>query len=93
MAERKVQVPFPTPASPLRSGSDVPTLESVERWTEVKLEDGTLLRVKPSVISAIRIDGEFDQEGNPMYAIKVQPMLIVVAPEHMKKPKSGAPVQ
>jgi hypothetical protein len=93
MAERKVQVPFPLPTSPLKSGYEVVAIESTERWTEVNLEDGTILRVKPSVLSAIRIDNEYDAEGNPMYAVKVQPAMTVVSPDHLKKPKTDVPVQ
>ena len=75
-------------------GSEVPIIESTERWTELRLEDGTILRVKPNVLSAVRIDDNYDQDGNPLYAIKgSQTMTIVSTPEHLRKSNKGAKVQ
>jgi hypothetical protein len=68
-------------------GFEVPVLESTERWTEVKLEDGSILRIKPSVISAVRVPEQFDNDGNPMYALKATNQMVVAeAPEHLKRP-------
>lgn len=75
MAERKIKVPFPDPNAPggvtMVDGNEVAVTESTERWTELRIEDGTVMRIKPNVLSAIRIADRFDNEGNPMYAIKV----------------------
>ena len=88
--ERKVKVPAPD--GKLLDGLEVPVIESTERWTEVKLEDGTILRVKPSVLSAIRIPGQFDPEGNPMYVIKATNTLTVVeAADIHKRGESAKP--
>jgi hypothetical protein len=85
LLERKVKVAMP-PSGALVEGFDVPVVESTERWTEVKLEDGTVLRVKAGVLSAIRIPGQFDPEGNPMYALKSNIAMVVAdAPEHLKR--------
>lgn len=84
--ERKVKVPMP-PDGRIVEGFEVPVMESIERWTEIKLEDGTVLRVKPSVISAIRIPGQYDPEGNPMYALKaINAMMVAEAPAHLRRP-------
>jgi hypothetical protein len=83
--ERKVRVPIP-PDGKLVDGVEVPVLESTERWSEVKLEDGSVLRVKPVILSAVRIPGQYDPEGNPMYALKANnAMMIAEAPEHLKR--------
>ena len=93
MPERKVKVPFPTPTSPLRDGTDVPVKESIERWSEVTLEDGSVLRLKPSVLAAIRIDGEFDPEGNPMYVLRAgQLMSVVSAQPELCRPQPASKV-
>ena len=90
MPERRTKIPFPTPASPLRDGVEVGVRESTERWSEVTLEDGSVLRLKPSVFSAIRIEGEYDPDGNPMYAVKAGQVLVIAsAPETLCRPKSG----
>jgi hypothetical protein len=65
--------------------------ESTERWTEIKLDDGTALRLKPVVLEALRIDGQYDPDGNPMYALKANQVMIVVnAPDHLRKGGSGS---
>lgn len=93
MPERKVKVPFPTPNSPLRDGTDVGVKESTERWSEIILEDGTVLRLKPSVLAAIRIDGEYDPEGNPVYVLRAgQIMSAVSTPDALRRPQPGSKV-
>ena len=90
MPEKKVKIPFPTPASPLKEGVEVGVKESTERWSEITLDDGSVLRLKTSVIGAVRITGEFDPEGNPMYALKAGQVLVVAsAPDNLRKPHSG----
>ncbi|MDR3678265.1 MAG: hypothetical protein P4N24_22485 [Acidobacteriota bacterium] len=67
-------------------GERIPITESTERWTDLKLEDGTVLRVKPAIISVIRVDNRYDQEGNPMYAIQGgQIMTIASVEDHLKR--------
>jgi hypothetical protein len=67
-------------------GVEVQTTESTERWSQFSLEDGTVLRLKFTVASFIRADGHFDADGNPVYAIKGQPMInFVSVPERFKK--------
>ena len=84
MAERKVKIPIP--GKGMVDGSEVQLLESVERWTELKLEDGTVLRVKPIVTSVVRIDGQYDLQGNPMYAIQGgHAMVVGSAPDHLRQ--------
>jgi len=88
MPERRVRIPFPMPNSPVRDGSEVGVRESTERWSEVTLEDGTILRVKVTVVSAVRIDGEYDPEGNPAYAIRMNPVVATAsAPQNLKRPQ------
>ena len=86
MAEKRVKVPFPTPTSPAKDGSEVGVSESTEKWSEVTLDDGTVLRIKPTLLSAIRVDGEYDPEGNPAYLLKVQPVITIFSsPEGLRK--------
>lgn len=50
--------------------------ETVERWTEVKLADGTIMKVKLAVISAARTD-QYDTQGNPIYNFNFSPVVVV----------------
>jgi hypothetical protein len=70
----------------MAEGFDVPITESTEKWSEIHLEDGSILRIKPNVISVIRITGQYDQDGNPLYALKSsQVMTVVSAPERLRQ--------
>ncbi len=94
MGERKVKIPYPTATSGLVDGTEVSIRESTERWTEITLDDGTVIRLKPSVMSAVRIDGQFDPDGNPMYALRAgQIMLVESPPALMPNPQTEAKVQ
>ncbi len=91
MPEKKASVQLPTG---IAEGFEIPITESTEKWSEIHLEDGSVLRIKPNVISAIRITGQYDQDGNPMYALKSsQVMAVVSAPEHLRKDAKVPKVQ
>ena len=93
MAEKRVKIPFPTLTSPPMDGSEVGVAESTERWSEVTLEDGTVIRIKPSVMSAIRIDGQYDPEGNPAYAVKANHIVTIIStPSHLRRGSKDAKV-
>ncbi len=71
-------------------GRDVDGLEvrfrsNHEEWNEYVLEDGTYLRMKAVVSEIIRLNGEYDPEGNPIYIVKSANMLVVKAPDNLKK--------
>lgn len=73
------------------SGPDVRINEQTERWSDVTLDDGTVLRVKPNVFSVVRVDGEYDTDDNPLYAIRTNIVMTVASVlPHMKKGAAGA---
>lgn len=82
MAEtRKVKLPD----GRMVDGVDVAIEESVERWSDVLLKDGTRIRVKVSPIWVART-GEFDAAGNPYYSINMTPTIAITSvPDHLKK--------
>lgn len=60
--------------------------ESTERWSDVRLADGVILRIKPVIVGADRIEGEYDPEGNPTYRLKSSVIMVIEkAPEELKK--------
>ena len=84
MAERKTKVQV-VPGGPLVNGMEVPVEESTERWSEYKLEDGSVIRLKQVLMEIIRTEG-YDPEGNPMYVVKAQPIVSVVeVPDRLKR--------
>lgn len=91
MPERRTKVPFPLPSSPDRDGWEVAVRESMERWTEVTLEDGTVLRIKVTVLGAVRIDGEYDPDGNPAYVLRMNPVVTTTNSDPRLRRPANAP--
>jgi hypothetical protein len=90
MAERKIKIPFPTPNSPPVDAYEVSVSESTEKWSEITLEDGSVLRVKPNIVGAIRIPGQYDADGNPVYALKAnQTAIVTSSPPHLRRGGEG----
>jgi hypothetical protein len=85
VADRKVQVPY---NGKTVTGTVIEVDETIERASEIRLADGTRLRLKSAVITAIRIDGEYTPEGDPVYVLNAAPvMTIIEAPANLKKKK------
>ncbi|MDE0428571.1 MAG: hypothetical protein OXH98_02270 [Caldilineaceae bacterium] len=82
MLEKKVKIPF---GDRHLDAVVVPIKESTERWTDVTLEDGTLLKIKPVIAKVARAVDSYDKDGTPVYSIKVNPVVDVDAPEHLKE--------
>jgi hypothetical protein len=85
--EKMTKVQLPTGA--LADAVEVGVSESIERWTDVKLDDGSTLRIKTVILGAVRLEGQYDQEGNPMYMVKANQVMTVSAPDHLRKDGGG----
>lgn len=68
---------------------EVAVEEATERWTDLKLADGTVIRIKTIVLGVIRVEGQYDPDGNPMYQIKANQIMTATAPDHLKKGAAG----
>lgn len=80
---------IPTPQGVLE-GVDVAIKEATEKWSEVSLADGTILRIKPNVLSVTRVDGKFDSDGNPLYVLQSNQMMTVTnVPVHLREAPAG----
>lgn len=51
-----------------------------ESWNEYRLEDGTLVRVRVIMVRAVRREGQFNEQGSPMYDLEMQQIVHVDAP-------------
>ena len=57
-----------------------------ERMAEYTLEDGSLIRFIAYPTSVIRLDGQYNPDGTPIYLVLNQPLTTVVStPDHMKR--------
>ena len=69
MPDRRRRLEHPPGSGQYIEGDEVEISEVVERGTDVKLADGTFLKMKLNVIRAIRLSDQWDADGNPSYAI------------------------
>jgi hypothetical protein len=58
---------------------------NVEHWNEYLLDDGTVVRLKPVVTEVLRLEGQYDQHGNPGYIIQSTNVTAVDAPEELRR--------
>jgi len=54
----------------LSRSTEVEVVEAREAWSEYRLADGTVLRVKPIMIAITRVEGAEATTGEPVYAMK-----------------------
>lgn len=56
-----------------------------EDWNEYQLMDGTTIKMKLVVSEIFRIEGVYDDEGNPAYQIKSTNLPVVKSPDALKR--------
>jgi len=56
--------------APMPVSTEVEVLEAKEAWSEYRLADGTVLRVKPILIAVSRADDTEPATGEPVYNMK-----------------------
>jgi hypothetical protein len=85
MAETKRQIPMP-PDNKLVDAWEVPIATSTERWSEFELEDGSVIRAKVNAVGFIRIENQYDPDGNPIYAMLAQNVHVIGSvPDKLKR--------
>ncbi len=56
-----------------------------EDWNEYQLMDGSEIKMKLVVSEIFRIEGLYDNEGNPTYQIKSTNLPVVKSPDNLKR--------
>lgn len=59
--------------------------QSSEHWNQYILDDGSILKLKPIATKVLRLKGQHDQSGNPIYFIQSNNVVAVECPEELKK--------
>jgi len=59
-----------------------------EDWNEYQLMDGSEIKIKLVVSGIFRIDGMYDDEGNPVYQIKSANIAAVKSPDNLRRKPS-----
>ena len=58
-----------------------------ENWNEYLLSDGSVVKTKTVLTEVFRVIDEYDAEGNPIYVLRQGGILVVDAPEGLRKPE------
>ena len=56
-----------------------------EYWNEYLLEDGTVLRLKPIVTEVLKVIGQYDNAGNPLYIVSATNVIAIDSPDELRK--------
>ena len=54
----------------LQASSEVEVLSAREAWSEYRLADGTILRIKPIMIDVSRVSEAQTADGDPVYNMR-----------------------
>ncbi len=73
MSKNTVEIPGPDGKSV--SATPLGIVETVERFSEVKLENGQSLHIKYVPIEVFQVDGETDEDGRPLHVVKGQAII------------------
>jgi len=65
---------------------NIPITQSVEKFSELTLDDGTTLLIKTTAIRVGRVIGKYDQKGEPIYNVQSANLVAVKhCPEELRK--------
>jgi hypothetical protein len=56
-----------------------------ENWNEYLADDGTVIRMKLVVTEVLRVDGQYDAEGTPVYLVKSTNVTSISAPDELRR--------
>ena len=59
--------------------------QTTEAWNTYLLEDGSVMKLKTVVTNVVKVIGQYDNEGNPVYVVKSGNIVTVTSPEHLRR--------
>ena len=84
---RRKKIPDPTDSNRTVDVLVVPIVETQEKYSEITLQDGTTVRTKMTPLEVCRVEGRWDAEGNPVYVVKSQNLVVVDdVPDDLRRP-------
>ena len=77
--DKRVKIPTSTPDGKVefQEGTLIEVIESSEPWSEYKLSDGNVLRIKQAIMQVVKLDTK-DAAGGDMYNVQAQPVVVVI---------------
>ncbi|MBI3317349.1 MAG: hypothetical protein HYZ85_05025 [Candidatus Omnitrophica bacterium] len=59
--------------------------QASEKWNEYFLDDGSTIKMKLILKKVLKVENEFDGEGNPVYVMQSTNVTSVSAPQQLRK--------
>lgn len=59
--------------------------QASERWNEYFLEDGSVIKIKLVMAKVLRVENEYDREGNPIYITQSTNVVSVDSPKSLRR--------
>lgn len=85
MPEKKIKLPL---LGREMDATEVGILKKTEQMAEYELEDGATIRYISYPTSVLRLDGQYNPDGTPVYLVLGSPVTAVVnVPDNLKNPK------
>ena len=56
-----------------------------EHWNEYLVDDGSVIRVKLVATEVLKVQGEYDPNGNPLYVVATTNISVVSSPDQLRK--------
>lgn len=75
------------PGQPPKDAELIEVNSTNEQWSTYLLADGTLLKLKAVVTEVWRVIDAYDNDGNPQYFTKSGNLLVVNAPDELRRPE------
>ena len=77
--DQRIKIPMPTAdgKSATQEGTLVDIVESSESWSEYKLSDGNILRVKQVIMQVVKLDKKNATDVDS-YSVQAQPIVTVI---------------
>ena len=64
----------------------VPIRESTERWSDIELDDGSTIRAKLVITRVLRLEGQYDPDGIPIYVVQSMNVVTAESLDDLRKP-------
>lgn len=78
---------MPGPNGNLIEATIMPYQTGAEYWNEYLVDDGTVIKVKFVATELLKLDGQFDPTGEPMFFLQGQTIVNVSAPDNLRRGK------
>ena len=82
MPKRTIKMPY---KGRMIEAEEMIVERATEEWNTYLLDDSTVIRLKPVVLRVARIPGEYDDEGNEIFIVKSNNVLVVDSPEDRRR--------